>query len=289
MIYADVSHIKKNFRKVVIMERITETIQTRKSVRTFDGREINAEDMEKLSSFMEKIENPYEIPIEFKLLNAKEQKLTCPVVGGTDIYVGTKVRRAPHMEEALGYSFEMLVLYAWSIGIGTVWIGGTMDRASFERAMGLGEEEIMPCVSPLGYPAKKKALKENMMRKAIKADSRLPFEELFFDGAYGVPLTQEQAGKLAGPLEMVRWAPSAVNKQPWRVVVDKNTVHFYLKRSKGFISGATGDLQKIDLGIALCHFALGAKECGLDASFHINDPGIKTEEGLEYIASYQTI
>lgn len=271
------------------MERIAETIQTRKSVRTFDGREINAEDMEKLSSFMEKIENPYEIPIEFKLLNAKEQKLTCPVVGGTDIYVGAKVRRAPHMEEALGYSFEMLVLYAWSIGIGTVWIGGTMDRASFERAMELSGDELMPCVSPLGYPAKKKSLKENMMRKGIKADSRLPFEELFFDGAYGVPLTQEKAGKLAGPLEMVRWAPSAVNKQPWRVIVDKNTAHFYLKRNKGFIGDATGDLQKIDLGIALCHYALGARDNGLDVSLNMNDPGIKAGDDLEYIASYQTV
>lgn len=121
------------------MEHIAEIIQSRKSVRTFDGKEIKTEDMEKLSSYMEKIDNPYEIPIEFKLLNAKEQKLSCPVVGGTDLFVGAKVRHAPHMEEALGYSFEMLVLEAWSLGIGTVWIGGTMDRAAFERAMNLGE------------------------------------------------------------------------------------------------------------------------------------------------------
>lgn len=269
------------------MEHIAEIIQSRKSVRTFDGKEIKIEDMEKLSVYMEKIDNPYEIPIEFKLLNAKEQKLTCPVVGGTDLYVGTKVRRAPHMEEALGYSFEMLVLEAWSLGIGTVWIGGTMDRAAFERAMNLGEEELMPCVSPLGYPAKKMSLKENMMRKAIKADGRLPFETLFFDGACGVPLTEEKAGKMAGPLEMVRWAPSAVNKQPWRVIVDKNAAHFYLKRNKGFVSEATGDLQKTDLGIALCHFALGAKENGLDVKFNVGDPEIKIEADMEYIASYQ--
>ena len=272
-----------------MMEHVLETIQSRKSVRTFDSREINTADMEKLSVFMEKIENPYKIPVEFKLLNAKEQKLSCPVVSGTDIYVGAKVRRAPHMEEAFGYSFEMLVLYAWSLGIGTVWIGGTMDRAAFERAMNLSDDERMPCVSPLGYPAKKKSLKENMMRKAIKADSRLPFEDLFFDGIYGAPLTEEKAGKLAGPLEMVRWAPSAVNKQPWRVVVNENAAYFYLKRNKGFISDAAGDLQKIDLGIALCHFVLGAGESELNVKFDINDPGIKTEGDMEYIASYQTM
>ena len=271
------------------MEHIEELVRNRRSVRTFDGKGLSEEDLRKLSSFMAELKNPYDIHVECKLLDAKQNKLSCPVVSGTDLYVGAKAKNVPHMEEAFGYSFEMLVLYAQSLGIGTVWIGGTMDRAAFERAMDLGEEERMPCVSPLGYPAKKKSLKENMMRKAIKADSRLPFEDLFFDGTYGVPLTEEKAGKLAGPLEMVRWAPSAVNKQPWRVVVNENAAHFYLKRNKGFISDAAGDLQKIDLGIALCHFALGAGESGLNVKFEINDPGIKTEGDVEYIASYQTM
>ena len=50
--------------------------------------------------------------------------------------------------------------------------------------MELSEDEIMPCASPLGYPAKKMSIRENMMRKAIKANTRLNFEELFFDGAF---------------------------------------------------------------------------------------------------------
>ena len=268
------------------MEHISELVKTRRSVRTFDGRTINAEDLQKLTSFMDKIENPYGIPIEFKLLDANEQKLTCPVVVGTNLYIGAKSQRTPHIEEAVGYSFETLILYAQSLGIGTVWVGGTMDRAAFERAMELKENEMMPCMSPIGYPAEKMSLRETMMRKAIKADSRVPFEQLFFDGSLDVTLKKEQAGKLAEPLEMVRRAPSAVNKQPWRIVVDKNAVHFYLKRTKGFISDAAGDMQKIDMGIALCHFALSAKENGLDVSFNIDNPGITADADTEYIASY---
>ena len=269
------------------MEHVAELIRTRRSVRTFDGREVNKEDMEKLSAFMEKTDNPYEIPVEYKLLDAKAQGLTCPVVSGTNLYVGARIKRVPHAEEAFGYSVEKLVLYAWSLGIGTVWIGGTMGRDAFERAMELGEDEMMPCMSPLGYPAKKMAIKESMMRKAVKADSRVPFETLFFDGSFDVPLTEEKAGRLTEALEMVRWAPSAVNKQPWRVVIDQNTAHFYLKRNKGFISDAVGDMQKIDLGIALCHFALVAGENGLSPEFCITDPGIAVETDMEYIASYQ--
>lgn len=268
------------------MKDIMKIVRGRRSVRTFDGREIDAEDMQKLSSFIKEIKDPYGIPVEFDLLSGKKQELSCPVVSGTDLYVGAKVPRVPHAEEAFGYSFEMLVLYAQSIGIGTVWIGGTMDRAAFERAMGLREDEIMPCVSPLGYPAQRSSMREGLMRKATKADQRKPFETLFFDGAFDTPLTKEKAGKLAEPLETVRWAPSAVNKQPWRVVSDQKGVHFYLKHSKGYVSDAAGDMQKIDMGIALCHFALAAKENGIHTCFSTNDPGITAEADTEYIASY---
>ena len=40
-----------------------------------------------------------------------------------------------------------------------------------------------------------------------------------------------------------RLAPSAVNKQPWRVLKAGHMVHFYLKRGKGF-SGGRLDMQK---------------------------------------------
>ena len=268
------------------MEHIEELVRGRRSVRTFDPRAVSPDDLEKLSSFMEQIENPYGIPVEFKLLDGKKQKLKCPVVSGTDLYIGAKAPRVPHMEEAVGYSFEMLVLYAQSLGLGTVWVGGTMDRPAFERAMALGDNERMPCMSPIGYPAQKMSIKENLMRKGVKADSRDPFVTLFYDGTFNTPLTPDKAGSLAQPLEMVRWAPSAVNKQPWRAVTGENAVHFYLKHTKGFVSDAVGDIQKVDLGIALCHFALAAKENGIEAQFQISDPGITTENDVEYMASY---
>ena len=43
--------------------------------------------------------------------------------------------------------------------------------------------------------------------------------------------------------------------------------------------------QMVDMGIALCHFALAAKECGLEAEFLQEDPGLA--EGMEYVASYR--
>ncbi|MBQ8556007.1 MAG: nitroreductase family protein [Clostridia bacterium] len=268
------------------MHDIDALVRGRRSVRTFEEKPVSQQDLEQLRAFMAQIGNPYGLPVAFRLLDAKRQNLTCPVVVGTDLYVGAKMKKAPYLNEAVGYSFELLVLYAQSLGIGTVWIGGTMDRAAFESAMELAEDEAMPCVSPLGYPAKKMSLRETMMRKGVKADDRMAFESLFFRNSFDVPLTKAEAAKLAHPLEMVRLAPSAVNKQPWRVVVTDRAAHFYLKRSRSF-GGGTLDMQKIDMGIALCHFDLAAKEAGLAPRFVQAAPGIVTKDGEEYIASYQ--
>jgi len=270
-----------------MIENITEQIRKRRSVRTYDGRALDAATKEQLLAFLREVENPFGIPMEFQLLDAKAHGLVCPVVSGTELYVAGKCQAGPVANAAFGYAFEAFVLYAQSLGIGTVWLGGTMNRPAYEAALALEADEIMPCASPLGYPAKKMSLKESMMRKAIRADSRLSFEELFFAGNFDMPLTKEQAGRFAEPLEMVRLAPSAVNKQPWCVVVADDTAHFNLKRSRSFSHEGRLDMQQIDVGIALCHFDLTAKALGMEPVFSRNDPGLVTDAETEYIASYQ--
>ena len=265
---------------------VLEAVRSRRSVRTFDGAALRPEDAQKLMECAGKADNPYEIPIVWKLLDAKEHGLNSPVIVGTDSFVAGKLRRVPHAEEAFGYSFEKVVLYAESLGLGTTWIAGTMNRSAFEQAMELSGDEVMPCVSPIGYPAKKMSVRETMMRKGVKADSRMAFGELFFDGSLDRPLTKDGAGSLFEALEAVRLAPSAVNKQPWRVVVCGRKVHFYEKQSKGYVSDNGWDLQKIDLGIALCHFALISKECGQDAAMEILDPEMTVPENVQYIATF---
>ena len=169
----------------------------------------------------------------------------------------------------------------------TVWLAGTLDRKAFSKAMELRDDEVLPCVSPLGYPASKRSLRETLMRKGVGADSRLPGEKLFFDGAFGTPLIGKALEPWNDLMELVRWAPSAVNKQPWRVVAKDGRFHFCLKHDKGYTSDAVGDMQKIDVGIALCHFVLGAKEKGLAAAVTVADPGISVPADVEYIATVE--
>ena len=261
-------------------------IRHRRSVRTFDGRALRAEDAEKIMEYASALENPYGLPITWKILNAKEHGLSSPVIAGTDTYITGKMKRAPHAEEAFGYTFERIVIFAEAMKLGTTWIAGTMNRDAFEKAMELDDGEVMPCISPLGYPAAKMSLRETLMRKGAKADRRMDFSELFFRDDFSHPLAKEEAGDLAKALELVQWAPSAVNRQPWRVVMTGRAAHFYESRSKGYIDKTGWDLQKIDVGIALCHFACGLEEMERNAGFVIEDPGIPVPAETAYIASF---
>lgn len=265
------------------MEHIAELVRARKSVRTFDGTPLRQDDRAKLEQYLSHIETPFDIPMEFRMLDAKERGLSSPVVTGAELYAAGKIKRDPLAEVAFGVAFEKFVLYALSLGVGTVWIAGTMDRPAFERAMELGDDEFMPAVTPLGYPAKKRAIRDAAMRRAIKADTRLPFESLFFEDSFGKPLTAERVGTYREALELVRLAPSAVNKQPWRVVKQGDTFHFYKKSS--LPANPKGDVQKLDIGIALAHFMLALEETGIAARAAQDDPGIPCEKDAAYIVT----
>ena len=59
----------------VVMNNIKEHIKNRRSVRTYDGRELDKNRIEKLIAFANTIENPFNIPVKFKLMKKKQEKL----------------------------------------------------------------------------------------------------------------------------------------------------------------------------------------------------------------------
>ena len=262
---------------------VTDLIRQRKSIRTFDGRPLSAEDRSALEAFTTALTNPFFVPITFRLLDAKEHGLSSPVIVGADTYLAAKVRRVPNHEIACGYSFEKACLYALSRGIGTVMLAASLSRDAFEKAMDVKDGEVMPVASPVGYPAQKKSIRESLMRKGLKADDRKPFDQLFFEGDFNHPLPQ--TNRWAKALEMARWAPSAANGQPWRAVVDGDSVHFY--EAKRMKDSPLGDIQKLDVGIALAHFDMTLEEEGVRGSFSFADPGIPEPENMHCIATYR--
>ena len=260
-----------------------EMIQKRKSVRTFDGRALSDEHIRALEEHIRSAENPFGVPVEFRLLDAQKYGLSSPVIVGEGMYLAAKVKRVPYYEMAFGYSFEEMCLFALSLGIGTVMLAASLSRSACEKALEVGADEVMPAASPLGYPAGKRSLRDTLMRKGLKADERLPFGKLFFEGDFTHSLSDENP--FAIPLSMARLAPSATNKQPWRAVVSGNRVHFY--EYKTLKDSPLGDVQKVDIGIALAHFDLTEKENGHSGQFSASDPQLALPPNTHYIISYE--
>lgn len=269
---------------------VKEAVEKRYSCRTYDNKPLSAELKNKLLSYAKALQNPYGPKIRVQLIEkesaANAQKLgTYGVINGASTYLGVTVVDAPMALEAIGYDFERLVLYATSMGLGTCWLGGTFNRSAFTEAMEIREGELFPILSPIGFPATRKSLAEKIMRSAVKAGSRQPWKKLFYKDDFNTPLSQEKSGEYSFTLEMLRLAPSAVNGQPWRVVLEEDKVHFYKKHSAtSELSGL--DMQRIDMGIAMCHFDMAAKEQGMHGSFVMEEPDIKAPSDLHYTASW---
>ena len=146
----------------------------------------------------------------------------------------------------------------------------------------------MPAISPLGYPEDQRSLVDGLFRWMAGSKSRKSWGEIFYLRNIASPLSKQEAGIFACPLEMVRLAPSASNKQPWRIVKEENSFHFFLKRNKGYSRIFQKDsLQDIDMGIAMSHFEVSAQELNLPGTWQENQPDIPAED-WEYIVSWKS-
>lgn len=269
---------------------LQEAIEKRKSVRTYLEKPLDSADRDKINCFIDFLTcepHPFSAKVRIRLfdvdkdINAKDLG-TYGVIKGARSYLGVAVNDVPDAMEAVGYVFEKLVLYAQSLGLGSCWLGGTFNRSEFAKAMELSGDEFFPIASPIGYPAPKNHTVDKIMRKAIKADTRKSFDELFFEGSFDSPLVKEAAGEYLYPLEMIRLAPSAKNAQPWRILHDESDFHFYEKKT---IPSSNHDIQRLDIGIAVCHFELAAKEKGLSVKITEQAAPHIDAKGLIYVMS----
>ena len=270
---------------------VEKTIRERSSIRSYEPRSLTPEETELFHDFIKTLNNPFSVDVSFRILESsdaqKGEKLgTYGVIKGARNFIGATVPDCDLALEALGYSMEHLVLYAVALGYGTCWLGGTFDKSAFSHVMDLKEGDLFPVISPLGYPTGKKRPMESIIKWTAKSDQRKDWNELFFQDDFSSPLAKSDAGDFAFALEMTRLAPSAVNKQPWRVVKSQDAYHFYeaktLKEGKNSV-----DIQRVDVGIAACHFGLAAAEKKLPGELKkLPVPEIKTSSEMKYLFSW---
>jgi len=271
---------------------IEEIIKKRISVRTYATKPITEEVKGNIKDYFNNLTNPFNSKVTFKLLESDTANHTAKlgtygVIQGAKDYIGATVKEEEFAIEALGYEFEKLILYLTSIGLGTCWLGGTFKRSEFAKAMSIKDDDIFPAISPFGVASDKRSFTDKLVRVLAKGDSRKPWTELFFNENFSTPLLIDDAGIYEDSLEMVRLAPSASNKQPWRIVKGENRYHFYEYKSPGYSKTFPYDIQRIDMGIAACHFHLTAIEKGLKGEFKkMPNPLSGLPENTDYVFSW---
>ncbi len=265
-------------------------IKTRRSVRTYTGENLRAGDIEKINAYIRDEKNL--IGINGNKINI-ELKHTSKNLDGK---IGTYgfIKNAPAFLVVIckndksnmldvGYVFEKLVLFLEQNGLGTCWLGGTFNRNQFDIKATFGDDAFIPIISPVGYAANKTTLTDIMLRRSAKSNSRHNFDSLFFSGDFNNKIVDES---IRQTLEMVRLAPSASNKQPWRIVMDTDgTAHFYIERTANYVGGKLPfDIQWLDIGIAISHYEIASGK----NNFAIDNPQIEMlSRNCEYVFSVE--
>jgi hypothetical protein len=285
---------------MIFSKPVTEIIKDRFSCRDYSKRPLKEEKQKLLEMIANPLVGPLGSSSHYVLLAAEEGDREALKGLGTYGYIRDAtafmigvVEPGEKNLEDFGYIFEKIVLYATDLNLGTCWLGGTFTKSSFANRISLSREERIPAVISLGYIADVVLARQEALRQKLHADHRFPWETLFFDQNFSTVLTPEKAGPYATPLAMLRLSPSAANKQPWRVVAQNDGWHFYLQRNRGYRDHLLfkviklDDMQRIDLGIAMCHFELTASEAGLKGHWELTEPSIKKPDDItEYIASW---
>ena len=280
----------------------TDLIQRRFSCRKYDSAPIADEKQDNLNKFMDALpQSPFGTHPRFSLVAAQENDSQALRGLGTygfirnpaGFVVGTMTPAQYNLED-YGYQLELIQLYATALELGTCWLGGTFTKSRFAKKVTLGDNESIPAISAIGEYAEKEQKRAGWVSQIAGSHKRLKREQLFSNVILGQPLYRSEAGPYARPLEMVQIAPSASNKQPWRIVKSGDFWRFYLRRTAGYSDDplkrylGLADMQRIDMGIAMCHFELTAKELGLDGQWVVEEELDKFPlPNREYIVSWQ--
>ncbi|MCE5256978.1 MAG: nitroreductase family protein, partial [Spirochaetaceae bacterium] len=239
-----------------------EAISVRISTRSFDGEELSPEESEALRKLLSEAEDesdqtPFGNRVRLALAeeggDGRPIKMgTYGLISGASAFLVPAVQKQGKLAgtmEDVGWIVEKLVLALTALGYASCWIGGVFSRAKAGEVVNAAGEEIVPVVIALGWPAGRRKVADKVVAVSARARSRKPLDAIVFllsgDGLDDVWLAVAEA---------VREAPSASNKQPWRLVrlSDESRWLLFLDEDKIYNNGRKDvHLQNLDLGIAM--------------------------------------
>jgi len=261
---------------------IQEVILRRISVRAYQPEPASLVDLEAVQRAGERAEALTEAKMQFHLCtDARMGKEIKGLIGdyGKTIHAPHFIVLASREGEGYltdaGFRFEQMVLNATERGLGTCWVGLMFKEASLRSTLGLDSSWRMMVLSPIGR-ALENSLTNRMLRTLAGSKGRRPIEQTFFWQRYNekLPTSVTSDERLMQVLEATRWAPSWMNKQPWRFVLQEREILVY---KAGQQEREGKDYTLLDCGIAMCHLHLTARALGINGRWELGAfeaPGI---------------
>ncbi len=269
---------------------LLQAIDTRTSVRTFDGSGLDAAARGEIEGVIARAPSaPGGTAVRFVVVDPRPAEGgikvgTYGVIRGAAAFIVPVAATAEEGEDRslfdVGFVGEAIVLELTRLGYGTCWLGGTLRKDEFAAAAAALDGETVRAVIALGRPADKRSFIESLIRGAAKSAARLPSPVLFHDASIHGPVEapcercsdEEIESEALRLLAAVRRAPSASNKQPFRVAVSGTgklaagetlKVDLFLQREDRYNALSGYAIQTLDSGIAAAHLELAAGELGL--------------------------
>lgn len=149
-------------------------------------------------------------------------------------YIIISGQGSPNERENAGFLFEQLVLWFDAMEIGCVWLGESKDA----ETPPLKDDMIAIGFGLTAEPVHRTG--EQFKRKPIEQITNTPEDPC---------------------MQAVHLAPSGLNLQPWYLEKQGDKVLIYKQKLKPPLS-LFYKHSDLDMGIALCHYALACKETG---------------------------
>ena len=212
------------------MSDLYEMIYKRKSFHLFRNvgdEKLTENDLQEIRTTYEKIKALYpDIKTDIRIVSSDERVLGRGAEYAIEIYSEKKDNYLMNV----GYIGEMLDLYLVSKNIGTLWFGiGKPEEIEYNGLSFV----IMILISKVDNPEK--------FRKNMFKSKRKSLEEIW------------EGEQIQGVSDIVRFAPSACNSQPWHVKREENILKIYRYRKPGRIGIMPSDMvsvmNRIDMGI----------------------------------------
>nr|WP_278244981.1 nitroreductase family protein [[Clostridium] dakarense] len=222
-------------------------MDNRKSRRTYTEEDIDGKDVKILKELIDSINKGTKLNIQY-IKDGKDDisgfKASYGMISNAKSFialVGDKNIR--NYKEKLGYYGESIVLEATNLKLGTCWIGGTYKKEECKKYIEFKDNEELVCIIAIGNVDKNLSIKEKLVKTLNKNEKS--FNDILISHNKEIP-SWVKVG-----IDCTAKAPSALNKKIVAYKLKDNKVEAkIMKKNHGY--------EKIDLGISMLHFQLGA-------------------------------